>query len=96
MMCYSVLIIDLSAAFDTVDHTKLLNILCNELNIKGNALKWFKSFLSGRTQRVFVGSYISESLELSFGVSQGSILGPILFNIILYLCKFSIKCFYCQ
>ena len=44
-----VMFIDLSAAFDTVNHRKLLNILCNELKIRGTALKWFKSFLSNRS-----------------------------------------------
>ena len=76
-----VMLIDLSAAFDTVDHRKLLNILCYEYNIRGIALKWFKSFLVGRSQCVLIDSVLSEPLELSFGVPQGSVLGPVLFNI---------------
>ena len=75
------ILIDLSAAFDTVCHNKLINILANELKIQGTALKWFKSYLTGRTQRVVIGDTLSEPLELSFGVPQGSVLGPILFNI---------------
>ena len=74
-----VLLIDLSAAFDTVDHSILLNILYRELGIRGTALNWFKSFLSGRTQRVCIGDVISEPIILKFGVPQGSVLGPILF-----------------
>ena len=44
--------LDLSAAFDTIDVDKLLDILYNEMGIDGVALKWFRSFLTGRTQRV--------------------------------------------
>ena len=76
-----VLLTDLSAAFDTVDHRRLLNILSHELNINGKAFQWFKSFLLNRTQRVLVGTTLSDPLELSFGVPQGSVLGPVLFNI---------------
>ena len=47
-----VLLIDLSVAFDTVDISKLLNILENDIGIKGIALEWLKSFLIGRAQRV--------------------------------------------
>ena len=76
-----VLIIDLSAAFDTVDHTVLLHILKSKFHISGTALSWFKSFLSGRTQRVKIGDSLSSSLTLLYGVPQGSILGPLLFNL---------------
>ena len=76
-----VLLLDLSAAFDTVDQSKLLEILSKEIGIKGNALSWFSSFLLDRTQSVKIGN--SQSLEqpLPYGVPQGSILGPRLFNI---------------
>ena len=72
--------LDLSAAFDTVDQEKLLKILDEELGIRGTALEWFRSFLQGRTQRVKIGESYSEEETLDFGVAQGSILGPPLFN----------------
>ena len=72
--------LDLSAAFDTVDQEKLLKILDEELGIRGTALEWFRSFLRGRTQRVKIGDSYSEEVPLDFGVVQGSILGPPLFN----------------
>ena len=75
------MILDLSAAFDTVDQRKLLKILHDEIGIRGNALKWFESYLIGRTQKVKIGESYSEVDSLDFGVAQGSILGPKLFNV---------------
>ena len=75
------MLLDLSAAFDTVDHNKLLNILEQEIGITGIALKWFRSFLSGRSQRIRLGGTVSEEIILLFGVPQGSVLGPVLFNL---------------
>ena len=59
----------------------LLNILETEIGITGIALQWFKSFLSGRTQRVKVKNQYSDSLEVLFGAPQGSVLGPKMFCI---------------
>ena len=75
------LLLDLSAAFDTVDQKKLLGILKNEIGIEGTALKWFESFLTERTQRVKINDAYSDTVKLRYGVAQGSVLGPPLFNI---------------
>ena len=76
-----VMLLDLSAAFDTVDQVKLLSILQCEIGIDGVALKWFESFLRGRTQKVKINSSHSDESGLDYGVAQGSVLGPPLFNI---------------
>ena len=72
-------LLDLSAAFDTVDHTILLHSLQHHYGISGTALSWFASYLQGRTQSVLVNNTFSDPANLSFGVPQGSVLGPILF-----------------
>ena len=75
------LLLDLSAAFDTIDQKILLEILQNEIGIIGTAFDWFKSFITQRSQRVKIGDYYSAITILIYGVAQGSILGPILFKI---------------
>ena len=70
------LMLDLSAAFDTIDHDILLSRLCNVYGITGDALDWFRSYLTGRIQRVVIEDAVSGDQELGFGVPQGSVLGP--------------------
>ena len=70
------LMLDLSAAFDTIDHDILLSRLCNVYGITGNALDWFRSYLTGRIQRVVIEDSVSVDQELDFGVPRGSVLGP--------------------
>ena len=73
------LMLDLSAAFDTIDHDILLSRLCNVYGITGNALDWFRSYLTGRIQRVVIEDSVSVDQELDFGVPQGSVLGQIIY-----------------
>ena len=72
--------LDFSKAFDRVPHNALLHKLCN-LGISGNLLNWCKDYLSNRTQRVVIDGYSSSLSEITSGVPQGSILGPLFFVI---------------
>ena len=73
--------LDLSAAFDTVDHGVLLGRLEQKFGICGDALAWFRSYLTERSQRILIKDAKSASFDLKFGVPQGSCLGPLLFSI---------------
>ncbi len=72
-------LLDLSAAFDTVDHAILLTRLELCVGIKGSALEWFKSYFSNQNFGVNIGEFSSGVASLSCGVPQGSILAPIIF-----------------
>ena len=78
--CVFLTLLDLSAAFDTIDHNLLLDLLHHDLGIRGVALKWFRSYLTNRYQTVSIGEGQSQPLELPYGVPQGSVLGPLLFS----------------
>ena len=74
-------LLDLSAAFDTIDHGVLFSRLKVMFGLSGNVLDWFKSYLGQRTQRVSVHDVLSDPICLLCGVPQGSVLGPLIFTL---------------
>ena len=75
---------DLSAAFDTIDHDILLGRLKHvksNIVLSDKSLGWFCSYLTDRLQGFVIDGVTSEPVNLKYGVSQGSVLGPILFTI---------------
>ncbi|KAL9981312.1 hypothetical protein ACROYT_G009999 [Oculina patagonica] len=80
--CVTLLVLlDLSAAFDSVNHGILINRLQNKVGLQGTVLNWFKSYLSNRSQRITISGTLSKCFNLDCGVPQGSCLGPLLFII---------------
>ena len=71
-------LLDLSSAFDTVDHATLLNVLHRRFGVQESAMDWFTSYLSDRTQTFRLNGEMSSLIPLTCSVSQGSVLGPIL------------------
>ena len=71
----ALVLLDLSAAFNTIDHSTLLGCLMDWFSVGGSALKWFSSYLTERYQSVKIGSTLSNLQKLLFGVPQGSVLG---------------------
>ena len=74
------ILLDLSAAFDTIDHNILIKRLECSFGVKGTTLKWFASYLKNGTQSVKVSGFQSEKGLPQFGVPRDSVLGPVLFT----------------
>ena len=77
----ALVLLDLSAVFDTIDHSTLLSCLHIWFSISGSVLKWFTSYLTGSYQSIKIGSTLSDVCKLLFGVPQISVLGPLLFSL---------------
>ena len=77
----ALVLLDLSAAFDTIDHHILIQRLTSTFGISGSALSLLSSYLVNRSQFVSIGSSCSASSDLHTGVPQGSVLGPLLFTL---------------
>ena len=74
-------LLDLSAEFDTIDHSLLYDCLHGWFGLDGTVLLWIKSYLSNRKPKIKIGDSFSQAVILPFGVPQGSILGPLLFTL---------------
>ena len=79
--CAVLVMLNLSAAFDVIDHTILRKRLEYSFGISGGVLQWLLSYLQDRTQRIAIGSVLSNEFHLQCGVPQGSLLGPKLYCI---------------
>ena len=71
-------LLDLPAAFDTIDHSILFNCLQHWYGIDGVVIKWVQSYLNSRKQRIKTDGHLSDAFQLPYGVSQGSVLGTLL------------------
>ena len=78
--CTSIICLDLSAEFNTVNHRILLDVLKSYFRIAEHALAWISSYLSNRKYLLQIGQLASKTIEIVFSVPQDGILGPILFN----------------
>lgn len=76
----SMVALDLSAAFDTVNHSILCSVLEKRFGIKGTALEWTKEYLKDRCFQVQINSVLSDPININYSVPQGSILGPVFFT----------------
>ena len=77
----TIMALDLSATFDTVNHKILLNVLEKNFGLKGTVLNWFNSYLDWRSCKVNIGEEYSSTRNLPFSVPQGSCAGAQLFNL---------------
>ena len=72
--------LDLSSAFDTIDHALLLGRMSSALHINGSPLNWISSYLTDRSNRVYINGKLSDATTMRYGMPQGSVVGPWLFT----------------
>ena len=77
----ALVLLDLSAAFDTIDHSTLLSCLLDWFGVGGSSVKWLSSYLTDCFQSVKSGCTLFDLQKLLFRVPQGSVLGPLLFSL---------------
>ena len=75
------MLLDLSSAFDLVNHNILINKLYSKFGFKGLVLEWYKSYLNNRCYYITNNSVRTNLFHLHTGVPQGSVIGPLLFNL---------------
>jgi hypothetical protein len=78
--CVFLVLLDLSAAFDTVSHNIILKRMTSKYGVEGDAVNWIRSYLTERSQSVLVSGLYSQPATLKYGVPQGSVLGPAFFT----------------
>ena len=79
--CVYLVLLDLSAAFDTINHNVFLTRLQQENGISGDALAWMKSYLTDRKQCISISAAVSDNIKMQFGFPQGSTIGPFGFKL---------------
>ena len=77
----AMVLLDMSAAFDTLDHSSIIELLSGWYGISGRALNWVRSYLLNRVQRVKLLYKLGEPFKTDYGVPHGSVLGPLLFTL---------------
>ena len=80
--------VDLSSAFDTLNHNVLIIIIIKELGIEVSPLRWLISFFTDRTSSVKVNDFISPPNNISSGIPHGSVLGPLFSIYLLHIRKY--------
>ena len=75
------ILLDYSAAFDTINHEKFFQLLSSKFGINGCTLDWFKTYFTNRTQSVIIDGHESEPHTPLEGVPQGSVIGPLSFTL---------------
>lgn len=79
--CVYLVLLDLSAAFDTIDHHVFLERLTEDYSIGGSVTEWMESYLTNRTQQITIDGQFSDNISLDYGFPQGSCLGPFGFKL---------------